>query len=80
MSKYILLFSVFLFINCNKRDECVDITDKKEINGLYYFYFKAKMTGSYSDNQGNSSNGFSPYLVINKFFTACLTAAASSFL
>jgi len=45
MSKYILLFSVFLFLNCNKRDECVDITDKKEINGLYYFYFTSRMKG-----------------------------------
>jgi len=59
MSRYILLLSIFLFLNCNKRDECVDITDKKQIDGLYYFYFKAKMTGSYTNNQGNSSNGFS---------------------
>ena len=59
MLKYLLFFVFLLFLNCDKRDECVDITDKREINGLYYFYFKAKMTGSYTNSQGNSSNGFS---------------------
>ena len=45
MIRYIFLFSILLFFNCDNKDDCVKIQDKKEINGLYYFYFTARMKG-----------------------------------
>ena len=35
----------FIFFNCYNKDDCLKIQDKKEINGLYYFYFTARMKG-----------------------------------
>ncbi len=60
MTRYILILLFVLFLNCNKKDDCVKIEEKKEINGEYYFYFKANMSGtSYTDNQGNTYSGSS---------------------
>jgi len=55
MVKYFPIFLIMLFVYCDKKDDCVKIEEKKEINGLYYFYFKAHFSStSYTDNQGNS--------------------------
>ena len=47
------------FLSCNKKDDCVKIEDKKEINGFYYFYFKASGLGNSQGNGNISSGGFS---------------------
>ena len=58
MKNYFLVILTIFFFNCNKKDDCVKIEDKREIDGFYYFYFKASGIGSsYTDSQGNVSTG-----------------------
>ena len=44
MIRWIFLFSI-LFFNFDNKDDGLRIQDKKEIKGLYYFYFTARMKG-----------------------------------
>ena len=45
MTKYLLIFSFILFFSCGKNDDCVEIEEKREINGEYYFYFRGSIGG-----------------------------------
>ena len=33
MIKYVLIFSFIIFFSCGKNDDCVEIEEKREING-----------------------------------------------
>ena len=55
MIKYVLIFSFILFFSCGKNDSCVEIEEKREINGEYYFYFR----GSIGGVGGTNEDGFS---------------------
>ena len=45
MSRYILIFLISLFFNCKKNDDCIEIEEKRDINGEYYFYFRGTISG-----------------------------------
>jgi len=55
MSRYILIFLISLFFNCKKNNDCIEIEEKRDINGEYYFYFR----GSIGGVGGTNEDGFS---------------------
>tara|TARA_B100000614_G_C14559289_1_gene496619 strand:+ start:2934 stop:3203 length:270 start_codon:yes stop_codon:yes gene_type:complete len=54
MTKYLIIFSFILFFNCKKNGDCIEIEEKKEVNGEYYFYF----SGTISGVGGTNEDGF----------------------
>ena len=46
---------MIIFFSCGKKDDCVEIEEKREINGEYYFYFR----GSIGGVGGTNEDGFS---------------------
>ena len=57
--KSIAILLLFVFSSCNNKEDCFTITEKRIIDGKYYFYFDAQdRTDIYPNNNPNLDGGY----------------------
>tara|TARA_B100001250_G_scaffold270347_1_gene233347 strand:+ start:687 stop:935 length:249 start_codon:yes stop_codon:yes gene_type:complete len=54
--KYIGILSLIIFTSCSNKEDCFTITEKRVIDGKYYFYFDE--TDSYSNQTPGLDSGY----------------------